>query len=200
MRFQHISLNNPGGFSLIEMLVVVAIMTTIVAGVFTVIQTGHLSTSVATAELAVRAELRRAMDWLIKDVRQSRRTDFGNAANNPTSSHIKFQLVTGYVPASDAVSISPNVIEYTYDSNAKTMTRKETQPSGAAASWVFRYIEQAPFYTRTCDGCAPVEINANNATPVLQSGNLVIQLLGKKSFLNAVTSAFTLNEEVRMRN
>ncbi len=182
-------------------------MTIVMGGVFSVLQTGRVSSTVASAELDVRSELRRAVEWISKDVRQARRVDVGSTSNEPSSSHIKFQMVTGYLPASGDVSLNANIIEYTYNSSTKILTRTETTTGAlpVVKSWIFRYIEQAPFYTRAKVGSVyeikVIDGSALSPSPVIQSGNLVLKFVGSKQLSNnAWTVPFYLTEEVRIRN
>lgn len=204
---RHISLHKRSGFSISEVLIVVAVMGVVMAGVFTTLQTGGMSSTQATARLHVRAELRRAADWIAKDVRQARRVDVGSTANVPTSSHIRFQMVTGYSPATGDVTLSPDVIEYDYDSVSRTIVRRETTADvpPVIKTWTFRYIDEAPFYTRVTVGgvqsLVVIDGVGGNPSPVIQSGNLVVQLVGTKEITSGVwTEPFYLTEEVRIRN
>lgn len=204
---RHIFHPNVKSFTISEILVVVCIMTIVMGGVFSVLQTGRVSSTVASAELDVRSELRRAVEWISKDVRQARRVDVGSTSNEPSSSHIKFQMVTGYLPASGDVSLNANIIEYTYNSSTKILTRTETTTGAlpVVKSWIFRYIEQAPFYTRAKVGSVyeikVIDGSALSPSPVIQSGNLVLKFVGSKQLSNnAWTVPFYLTEEVRIRN
>ena len=63
--------NKSKGFTLIEVLVVMAISTVIFAAVFMVWNTGEYSNSIGSANLDLYHEIRLALDWMIRDFRQT---------------------------------------------------------------------------------------------------------------------------------
>ena len=155
----------------------------------------------------LNSELRRAVEWIAKDVRQARRVDVGNTSNDPSSSHIKFHMVTGYLPAAGDVTMSSNTIEYAYNNNSKMLVRTETTSDMVphVKTWVFRYIDLPVFFTKVKSGSThtivPIDGVEGSPSPVIQSGNLVIWLVGRKQLgVNEWTGPFTLMQEVRIRN
>lgn len=185
-------------------MVAIAIFSIIGGGFLLAITAGQKTMSIGAAQVEVQSEVRRAMDWITKDVRQGRRVDIGSSGNTPTSSHIKFNMVTGYNTADPgSVTLSTKTIEYTYDSGQQTLTRSETTPGSPAtvASWTFRHITQPPFYTRTASGIIEIDpLTPGADSPVFQSRNLVIQLVGQQTIQGGVTPPYTLTDEVRIRN
>jgi len=178
---------------------VAATLSVLTAGLFYALKTGESSWSFNTAQAQVQSEVRRAADWIANDVRQARRVDIGSGSNNPSSAHIKFKKVIGYDTTGSGQSIlSTNIYEYTYDANLKTITRTD---SGTGKSWIFRNIIAAPFYTNNSGSIITIDpLSPNPNSPVYQTGNLVIRLSGQKQVKSGLNAAYSLTEEVNIRN
>lgn len=201
---RHISPNKARGITLNEVVVVASILTIVMAAFLSAMIVGAQAWVINAGSMELQSEVRRAAEWIAKDVRQARRVDIASSAYDPTSAHIKFQPVVGYNPAgSGDVVLGANFIEYTYDAGSKTLTRAD---SGSGNSWVFNNIAQAPFYTRkdNQDGTYPIVVidpeNPGTDSPVLQSGNLVIKIQGEKQTQSGKNISYALTEEVKIRN
>lgn len=155
---------------------------------------------VSTTKVEVQSEVRRAMDWIVNDVRQTVNSSIGLGSNLPSSTHIKFGKVTGYgTPLS-------NPVEYIYDSGAQTITRFDASVN--PGSWVFRNIvsNDSPFnagifYTRLADGSIIIiDPQTTVDSPVFQTGNLVVVITGRKQVNAGLDVSYTLRQEVKIRN
>jgi len=102
---------------LIEVLLVAAISSVIVGILFYAMNAGNLSFNLSSARADLQAEVRRSMDWIVKDVRQTTGAEI--ASNNPTDSKIKFRVCQGH-DGSNLVWSSAE-IEYSYYSNLKRL-------------------------------------------------------------------------------
>ncbi len=205
-----LTLLNRRGFTIIEALLVTAIISLLMGSVFYLLSAAQSSRFFSSAKTEVQSEVRRAMDWIVNDVRQTVSWSIGAGGvggNNPLSTHIKFQKVTDYNTAGSGSAVLGNFIEYTYDSVAKTITR--TDPGTSPGSWTFRNIifNEAPFdsgvfYTKLSDGSIVVidPVNTGDNSPVYQTGNLVIVITGQKQVNGASNISYTLSEEVKIRN
>ncbi len=191
--------NKIKGLTIVETLIVVSTLSAIMAGLFYALKTGESSWSLNTVQAQVQSEVRRALDWIVNDVRQARRVDIGSSSNNPSSSHIKFQKVVGYDTAGLGQAIlSNNIYEYTYDADLKTITRAD---SGTGQSWIFHNIIVAPFYTNNNGSVIVIDpLGPGLDSPVFQTGNLVIKLSGQKEVRSALNANYALTEEVKIRN
>jgi hypothetical protein len=189
---------NKRGSGLLEALLVTLLIGVLMSGIFVMLNVAQ-SSRASAAKMEVRAEVRRCMDWLVNDLRQSLSWSVGSSANNPTSSHIKFKKVTGYSTAGSGSAVLGNFIEYTYDSASSEITRADL---GTGETWVFRYITQAPFYTRLSDGSIAVidPVSAGNDSPVFTTRNMVLAIFGQKQVTSGVSVDCMLTEEVRIRN
>lgn len=174
-----------------EVLVVGFISSVIIAALLLTLTTGEFSNSTISAKIDLQAKVRRIMDWIIKDVRQTNLAEINN--NNPSVNHIKFKVVTGIDNITGSYALSPNYIEYNYNNVSEELTRNEVDETGLILqSWVFNNITQSPFYT------APeVPLVANG---ILASKKLVIVIAGQNQVRNSLILNFSLNEEVRVRN
>lgn len=196
---QRLSLNRQKGFTLVEALLVISIISLLMAVTFFLMNAVENTRLVHAAKTQVQSEVRRAMDWIVNDVRQTVNWSIGSKTNNPSSTHIKFQKVTGFNTAGVGSPILGNYIEYTYDSTLQTITRTDL---GTNTSWTFRNIIQAPFFTRKLDNSIVVidPVVAGDDSPVLNTGNLVVVLAGSQLLGTSTEVTFTLNEEVKIRN
>ncbi len=197
------------GISLIEILLVTVIISMLMGGVFYILSVAQSLRLVSTAKVEVQSEVRRAMDWIINDVRQTVSYSIGAggaSGNDPLSTHIKFKKVIDYDTSGSGSALFGNFIEYTYDPNAGTITRTDL---GTNQSWIFRDIvlnespfEAGIFYTRLSNGniVAIDPVIAGDNSPVYQTGNLVIVIKGQKQANATVNVDYTLREEVKIRN
>lgn len=210
---RHILRVKKEAFTLIEVVAAFTILVIVVTGFLVAIVSGEKSRILSLAQIEVQSEVRRAIDWIAKDVRQARRVDIGSGANNPSASHIKFQMVSGYDTAGlGSVLLSSSTIEYDHIPNDRSIVRKETKPSSQAGgqpiitTWVFNHIVEPPFYTKIKDpdgGHSIISIDPpvpGGDSPVFQTGNLVIKIVGQKSVGNGLTPEYVLMEEVLIRN
>ncbi len=196
-----LTLLNKRGISIVEVLLVTAIIGLLMGSIFYLLSAAQSSRAQSTAKSELQSEVRRVMDWIVNDVRQTVSSSIGSKDNNPLSTHIKFKKFTGYsvklgIPSPDF----GNPIEYTYDSGSKTITRTDL---GTNQSWIFRNIIQASFYTRLQDGSivAMDPVNPGEDSPLFTnlSGNLVIDISGQKQVSAASNISYTLREEVAIR-
>ncbi len=187
------------GFTIVEILIVALTLGVLMAGLFYALITGESSWSFNAAKIEVQSEVRRAVDWIAKDVRQTVSWNIGSSSNNPSSTHIKFNKVTGYNPeGGGSVTLSNNFIEYNYDPDLKTITRTD---SSNPLTWTFRNIIQAPFYTNNNGSTIVIDPSSpGQDSPIFQTGNLVIILTGQKPVKSGLNATYTLTEEVKIRN
>jgi hypothetical protein len=156
------------------------------------------------ANIEVQSEVRKVIDWIVNDVRQTVRTDIASNVNDPSSTHIKFKKVIDFNPAAGEPEFG-NFVEYTYDPDAETMTRTETGNNNVPP---FENISGAVFRTRLADG-AEIDIdpiNPGNDSPMLTTGNLIVEITVRKPVEEMkvlgeeLYVAHTLIEEVQIRN
>lgn len=206
-----LTLLNKRGISIVEVLLVSVITGLLMGSIFYLLSVAQSSRAQSTAKSEAQSEVRRAMDWIVNDVRQTVSWSIGAGGvggNDPSSTHIKFQKVIGYNTAGSGSALLGNFIDYTYDPNANTITRTDlgTNPPG---SWTFRNIvlNESPFnsgvfYTRLSNGDIVIidPVITGDNSPVYQTGNLVIVITGQKQVSATVNVSYTLKEEVKIRN
>jgi type II secretory pathway pseudopilin PulG len=190
---------NKRGFTISEGLLVVAIISLLIGSVLYILIAAQSSMHISSAKAELQSEVRRAMDWIVNDVRQTVNWSIGSNANNPSSTHIKFKKVTGYSTEESGSAVLSGFVEYSYDPSTNIITRFDAD---ANRSWVFRNIMQAPFYTRLPDGSIVVidPVISGNDSPVFTTGNLVIVIKGQKEAQGAPSISYTLTQEVKIRN
>ncbi|MCX5668540.1 MAG: hypothetical protein NTX89_00235 [Candidatus Omnitrophica bacterium] len=193
------TLLNKRGISIVEVLLVTAIISLLLGSIFYLLSAAQSLRLVSTAKIEVQSEVRRAMDWIVNDVRQTVNYSIGSKDNNPLSTHIKFKKVIDYDTSGSGSALFGNFIEYTYDPTSQTIIRTDLSID---KSWAFRNIIQAPFYTKLSDGSIVIinPVNPGNDSPIYTTGNLIIDIRGQKQ-ANATTNVgYALKEEVKIRN
>ncbi len=190
---------NKRGFTLSEGLLVAAIVSLLVGGIFYILSAAQSSMYISSTKAEVQSEVRRTMDWIVNDVRQTVNWSIGSNTNNPTSAHIKFKKVKSYSTEGSGSAVLSGFIEYSYDPDTNIITRFDTDNN---RSWVFRNIIQAPFYTRLPDGSVVAidPVISGNDSPVFTTGNLVVVIKGQKEVQGGPSISYTLTEEVKIRN
>lgn len=182
------------GFTLVEILVAAFILIIVIGALHLTLTTGEFSNSLNSAKTDLQAEVRQVLDWIVKDVRQTCLIQINT--NSPSENHIKFKQVTGIDNATGNYTLSPNYIEYSYNSVSQQLTRSEVDGTGSILrSWVFNNITQSPFYT-----AAGVPLAAGD---ILTSKKLVIVIPARNPVLlrgSSLTLNFSLTGEARIRN
>lgn len=203
----HPTLLNKRGIGIVEVLLVTAIIGLLMGSIFYLLSAAQSLRLISAAKIEVQSEVRRAVDWIVNDARQTVNYSIGSKDNDPRSAHIKFQKVIDYNTAGSGSAVLGNFIEYTYDPNANTITRTDSYKPGQ--SWIFHNIilNEPPFnagvfYTRLSNGnivvIDPVILGDNS--PVYQTGNLVVVITGQKQANAATNVSYTLKEEAKIRN
>lgn len=193
------SLSKLSGFTLVEIMVAMFILTIIVAALYATLNTGQTSGAYVSARTDLQANVRLLMDLIVKDVRQTNLLEINS--NGPSVDHIKFRKVTGIDNATGSYTVEANYIEYSYDSDEKQIIRQEVDQSGAVLeSWTYGndsqispfYITESPFYVAEGDG-----LDAND---ILTHKKLYIKITGQTKVWNASLPDFSLAQEVKVRN
>ena len=193
------TLLNKRGISIIEVLLVTVITGLLMGSIFYLLSVAQSSRLVSTAKIEVQSEVRRAMDWIVMDVRQTVNYSIGSKDNNPLSTHIKFKKVIDYNTSGSGSAIFGDFVEYTYDPNSQTITRADLS---TGRSWIFRNIIQALFSTRLLGGSIVIidPVNPGNDSPIFTTDNLIIEIRGQKQANATENVNYVLKEEVKIRN
>jgi type II secretory pathway component PulJ len=191
------TLSFSSGMTLIEILSVAAISSFIVGVLFYVLNSGQSSWAVSRAKVESQSEARRSIDWITKDARQSVSWDLADAGNDPSETHIKFRLVQGYDANGEALVLASDYLEYTYDPDSHTITRRLSDASdNTLETWTLNNIMEAPFYTK--DNLANTVLL--NAADLLTSRKLIIRIRTQIQVKEGVVVQTTLTDEVKIRN
>jgi len=183
-------------FTLVEVLFVTLISSFIVAGLIYAMNAGSFSYKVSTAKVNLQSEVRRAIDWIVKDTRQAVSWDIAN--NNPTHSYLKFRQVTGWDTVNNTFLLSDYYIEYTYNSINNTIVRmKRDLSDNILGTWVLNNVFAPPFFTRDTSGNV---VALDNKNDLLTSKQLVITVSGQSQVTNSETITYSLTQEVEIRN
>lgn len=193
------------GFSIFETLLVILMVSVIIGVLFYTLNTGQQASQISSVKAEVQSEVRRAVDWISKDARQTTNTEIASV-NTPTQSYIKFRPVCGYNTTTQALELgsscsgySTNWIQYSFNQNAMTITRYVYDSTGnLLGSWIFNNIIQAPFFTKDLSGNT-ISLT-NNQSSLLTSGKLVIIAVGSKNAFGALNITSALTAEVKVRN
>lgn len=186
---------NKRGFTVTEVLFAAFILSVITAILLYAISAGQVSFTLGSARSLLQAEVRRSIDWIVRDSRQS--ISWEIADNSPGPDHIKFRQVTGWDTANNTFLLSNYYIEYSYDSAAKTITRRTSDLSdNTIGSWILNYVTVSPFFTLNSSG----NVVALNPGDLLTSKKLVISISGQTQVIGAQVTNYSLTEEVGIRN
>lgn len=187
--------NKTSGLTIIEVLFSTLLIALLMSGFFYALSTGELSNTFSSAKADLQAEVRRTIDWIIKDVRQTVSWDIAN--NNPSDAYIKFRQAQGWDTTNNVLLLNSDFIEYVYDANAKTITRKGLDAGGnTIQAWTFNNIISPPFYTINSGGA----VVALNSTDLLTSRRLVVVISAQKQVKGALNTSCSLTGEIKIRN
>ena len=184
-----------------ELLIASLIFSVILAALFITLNIGQLSFSTSSAKISVQSQVRLAMDWLIKDLRQAiswNIASIANPNNNPTTIHLKFNL-WAWNSSSNTWDLSADYVEYNYDAVAKKITRAYYNDTTKETSFLEFYdITEAPFYTFYIDAGNPA--NILDADQLRNNRRLNIVISGQKLVRGSLFVPFNLKSEVKIRN
>jgi prepilin-type N-terminal cleavage/methylation domain-containing protein len=196
--------NKKSGFTFLEVMLVAFIIAMLFTALFQVLNVGQLTNIASTERTYLQSEVRRAMDWIVRDVRQSLTDcpvgDGGINNNHPSDAYIKFKKVLTYNITSNNITLDDNFIEYAYNANTHLIKRRrldaEGDETGNPSNWTFYNITEPPFYTR--DRNTGV-ISPLSATGIVSNQNLVVNITGQR-VRGALNLNLALREEVKIRN
>ncbi len=172
------------------MLVTTFLLLTVISTLFLTLTKGELFNDITSQKVDLQAKVRRILDWVVKDVRQTNLIQINT--NSPSADYIKFKPVTGINGTGD-YTLSTNYIEYSYDAASDTLTRNEVDDGGTVLnSWFFDNITQSPFYS---DAGVPLAAGA-----ILTSKKLVIVISGQDQVRGSLPLTVSLTAEVKIRN
>ena len=188
--------NRNKGFTIVELLVVTLIISFLFGVLFFVLNVGQVSQKVSLERVYLEAELRRFMDCISKDIRQT--TAYNIKENSPNSGYIKFKKVTD-VNTSGADSpllFSDDYIEYIYSSDGGSMIRRMIYSNGTNQTLFFNTtLIQAPFYTyNSTDDIVPL-----NENDLLNSKKILVNLTAQRNIKNQTINC-SLIQEIAIRN
>lgn len=147
LRTLRVLLNKRNGLTLVEVLLTTFIVGIIFAALLFTLNMGNLSSVVSGGKLEVQQEVRRAMDWMVKDLRQTSRTQlavidsngnnvtFVQLLSNETFSDPEFRTCFGY--ADGNVTWSSNQIGYSLDASNHKIIRTSSDTN---QTWEFNHI------------------------------------------------------------
>jgi len=160
------------GFTLIEILVALLILSFIIGAIFAILNVANLSWNSSMGSLDLQQEVRQAMDGMIREIRQSKPTAI---TVDPSGAKVDFSIPN--ISNAISYSLSANKIIRVY-------------PAGSGTFWTLaNNISSLNF---CCLGGA-------NCTDCANSQILQIQMQAAKTVRNQSLS-FPLQEKVKFRN
>lgn len=166
--------------TLIELMIVTAIVSGLFAILFTTFNITNTSKNIGLEKIELQEQARRLIFYLNKDLHQTSLQEI--KANNPSSSHLKFRLCTGYDTVNQVVTWTTDYVEYTYNSTAQTVTRQQ-----GASTQTFNYISQAPF------GIDSAWISGSVK-------RITITIINNKTVAGTINVSYPITTDVTVRN
>jgi Tfp pilus assembly protein PilW len=182
------------GLTLVEILIVTLLTTVVMGALFLALRVADISSTTSETKIGLTQEASRAMDWMVKDLRQTNRmrlivitalnpegTQFngvGQVAPNNLFTDPRFPICLGYNQATEQSDWSDYEIQYSFDTANSTIIRTD---SSANTNWLFHNITNLEF----------TSIGLNQM-------NVAISATGTARDGRALT--FNLTEEIRLRN
>lgn len=196
MCFRPLELNRRRGFTYAEFIVAGAIAVVLSTVILSIYVSGERATSLSSAKLDRTAEARRALDWIIRDVREAVSWEMASSANAPSASHIKFRKVEDWDMVNNSTYLlSANYTEYTYNATENTIVRNLLDLSNnTIQEHHFYNITTAPFYMY--DGGSLVALSTALGT----NSTLVVRITSAAEYKPGELVNTTIESEVRLRN
>ncbi len=185
------------GVTLVEVLVAIFISMVIFSALFMVLNMGELQNRMGSTRIDVQQEVRRAMDWMVKDLRQTQgaRISVINASGGPDTFETlgpaevfeapEFPVCIAFVPGTGSgtgITWSPYTITYDFDAANYTATRTD---SGTGQVHSFKNIGDLVF---TKIGTYTLQIDISG------------QKVARSGLGGEIIQYYNLSEEVRLRN
>lgn len=185
------------GFTLIEMMVVIAIFSMIMASIFGVLAIGRSSWYQGTTQIDTQQEARKAMDKIVRELRES-----GSQKITIGASQVTFQISTGVDAngqiiwgactnwADNTNTVANYAIKYYLSSNKLYRSVLNSYPSGSAVGTDTIMANNVLSLTFTGNGppVTIVDLAVVTQKTVLQGGSSLRNL------------QFTLNSKATLRN
>ncbi len=168
-----------GGFSFVEIMVVVLISSFMIAGLYTILGTGKSSWEINRDRLEVQQEIRKGMDWMRRDLRQAGVTTITNVpANGTWYTTITFQTPSG-VNAAGVATWNPAV---TY-SRGGTGNQQLLRTVGGVSRIISQDINTLQFRRTAADpNVISISVQAQKNTP--QHGLISITVTSQERMRN----------------
>lgn len=192
------ALLNNKGLTVVEILIVCFILVVLLAGLLFTLITGQNSFAVTQAKLELQSELRMVIDWIARDLRETIPFDVSGANDPsyiPTTGYLRFHL---WEWQSGGWVISDDFIEYIYDANQETLTRRHTENGVVTSTHVFSNIIEPPFYTQS--QYTGDSVNELNPDTLHSTGRLIIVISGERNVRGTLNIPLRLISEIRIRN
>jgi Tfp pilus assembly protein PilW len=196
---QRSSRSNTAGFTYAEFLVAGAVAVVVTASALVAYIAAERATAASSAKIEATAQARRALDWVVRDVREGVSWEIALAGNAPSSSHIKFRKVEDWDMANNTTFLlSANYTEYTYYSGNDTLVRNLLDLSNATLMTnTFYNITRDPFYTYNISSGTVVPLTGGE---LVNCGKIVVSVTAESRYKTGIFVNTTLESEVRLRN
>ncbi len=170
-------------FSLIEVLVATAISVVIFGAIFMVLNMGEFSNRVGAVRIDLQQEVRRALDWMIRDFRQTNTTQmtvgggsavFSDLTDGDIFTDPQFFLCSGYNTATSTVTwgdeISYSIVPDPADPPRQMIVRNNLT---TGTQLIFRHITGLVF-SKLAANQLSIDITGQRVAPRSPPQNLVL--------------------------
>lgn|GEM_PF-4003828 len=190
-----------GAFTYFEVLIVFLIFGVVLAALFITLNAGYFTQALSSQEVELQSTVRLASEWAAKDLRQAIVGEIVKVQNSPSTSHLKFNLGTWNTTTHTWDISATDYIEYTYDSQAKKLTRTYVFTEDEITKTMtlaFNNLIEAPFYTRY-DGPGDPD-NTLNTTDLSNNKKLIVVLRGEKTVRGTEKVSYAMVSQILIRN
>lgn len=183
-------------FTLVEVLIVAFISVVLFGALFMVLNMGDLQSRIGGTRIEVQGEVRRAMDWMSRDLRQTSRgqmsvlnasaASFAGLGTPEVFETPDFPICTGFNPGAGGIQWSTYTISYDFDPTNQTITRTFSDPiSGDVLTYRFNHINSLTF-TKIEEDSLEIDISG--------------QKVAKRGISGNMTQMYNLTEQIKLRN
>lgn len=184
------------GFTLTELSISALILAVILAGLFLSLNIGQFSSALSIEKIKLSSDVRLAMEWINRDLRQAISWNIAATENTPSTTYLKFNL-WAWNNVTRAWDLSSDYVEYSYDPVTQRLTRTAVYGAGNTLVLEFNNLIEAPFYTTYVAANDPENLLDPDA---LRTQRKLLVVLSSQRVYRGRILTYDIKSEVKIRN